>query len=145
MSKCSGPVVPEVTLDEVTGGEGRHEGKLPGEDSRADDPRELIGVLSRFVGVGPLDPEHGEAGALGRQSRATPDGPNLDARHRARHVEVVAVRAPWLHQRHAVAATDVLGRILQQPRRIHLIFLPRSLDLGPSIRRAALATALTRQ
>ena len=61
-----------------------------------------------------LAAEHFEAGALSLEDGAAADGAHLHTGHRARDVEVLAVLPPRLQQRHAVAAADVLRRILRE-------------------------------
>lgn len=106
------PVVPHVALDQMAGCERGHERQLAGQHGPAHDPRQLVGVLAGPLRVGAPDAQHLQAGRLGRQHGAAADRADLDGRHRAGDVQVVARLAPGLHQRHAVAAADVLGRVL---------------------------------
>jgi len=70
-----------------------------------------------------------KACGLRRQDRATPNGADLNARHRTTDVKIIVVGTGRLHHCHALRTAYVLGWILQHGTN-HQVLLTLSLSLS---------------
>ena len=83
-----------VRLDQMSGGQGRHETELAGHDGGCDDTGEALGVGTRLSGVSTGDAEHVEHRPLGREDSSAAYGSDLDGRHGHGDEEVCAIIDP---------------------------------------------------
>jgi hypothetical protein len=75
--------------------------------------------------------KHLETGCLWWQHCAPTNSANLQRWHRAGHIQISTILSPWFHQHHAIAASHVLGWILQHHKHMRhgqSVTLPRNLS-----------------
>jgi hypothetical protein len=75
----------------VAGGKSSTQTELTSEDGSSDDTGQLAGVLTRGGRVRAANTEHVQHRALGLEDSTTPDGADLNGRHRHSDLEVAVV------------------------------------------------------
>mmetsp|Transcript_5998 Transcript_5998/g.9799 ORF Transcript_5998/g.9799 Transcript_5998/m.9799 type:complete len:227 (+) Transcript_5998:60-740(+) len=103
-------VVLQVTADEVTGSERRHQRELSSQHSSAHNTTQLTSIASWGLDICSSNTKQIQAGTLSREVSSTTDSSDLDRRHGSRDVEITVGLS--LHLDDTVAALDVLGRVL---------------------------------